>query len=60
MDINDLRALMTVIAFITFVGIVLWAWSDRRKQDFAAAAQLALDDDSTCAVPATAPNMERK
>jgi cytochrome c oxidase cbb3-type subunit IV len=45
MDINDLRAMSTVVAFIVFIGIVCWAWSGRRKQDFAAAAMLAVDDD---------------
>ena len=45
MDINDLRAGFTVLTFLLFVGIVWWAYSDRRKNDFDAAARIPLDDD---------------
>ncbi len=45
MDINDLRSLFTVLAFLCFVGIVWWAFSSRRKQAYDEAAQLPLDDD---------------
>lgn len=46
MDINDLRSLFTVLAFIAFIGIVWWAYSDRRKATYDEAAMLPLDDDS--------------
>ncbi|MDP3514087.1 MAG: CcoQ/FixQ family Cbb3-type cytochrome c oxidase assembly chaperone [Sulfuritalea sp.] len=46
MDINDLRSLFTVLAFIAFIGIVWWAYSDRRKKTYDEAAMLPLDDDS--------------
>jgi cytochrome c oxidase cbb3-type subunit 4 len=36
----------TLAAFIVFLGIIAWAWSRKRKQDFDAAARLPLDDDS--------------
>ena len=45
MDINTLRAAVTVVALITFLGIVAWAWSSRRRADFEAAARLPLDED---------------
>ena len=45
MDINDLRSIITVVAFVTFIGIVLWAYSDRRKQAFDEAARLPLEDE---------------
>ena len=45
MDINDLRSLVTVLAFAAFMGIVWWAYSDRRKQTYDEAARLPLDDD---------------
>ena len=35
----------TVVAFVFFVGVVIWAWSGRRKEDFDKAARMALDDD---------------
>jgi cytochrome c oxidase cbb3-type subunit 4 len=38
MDINDLRVVITVLAFIAFLGIVFWAFS--RKRDFEEAAKL--------------------
>lgn len=45
MDINDLRSVVTVISLLTFVGIVLWAWSKRNKASFDEAAQLPFTDD---------------
>jgi cytochrome c oxidase cbb3-type subunit IV len=45
MDINDLRSLFTVLAFLLFIGIVLWAYSAKRKTSFDEAANLAVDDD---------------
>ncbi|WIM05571.1 MAG: cbb3-type cytochrome c oxidase subunit 3 [Candidatus Nitricoxidivorans perseverans] len=44
MDINDLRSIFTVLAFVMFVGIVWWAYSGRRKQAYEEAAQLPLND----------------
>ena len=43
-----LHSIMTVITFITFVGIVFWAWSRKRKSAFDAAANapFALPDDA--------------
>ncbi len=40
-----LHIIWTIVAFTFFVGIVLWAWSGKRKQEFAALAQLPLEDD---------------
>ena len=40
MDINSLRVLVTVISFLLFVGIVLWAWSDSNRARFEEAARL--------------------
>ena len=45
MDINTIRAAITVAALITFLGIVAWAWSSRRRADFEAAARLPFDED---------------
>ena len=44
-DLNDMRSIMTGISFLTFVGIVLWAWSSRRKTAFDEAARLVFDDE---------------
>ncbi len=38
------QSIWTVVVFVTFIGIVWWAYSGRRKKDFDEAARLALDD----------------
>lgn len=43
-DINVARGAITVIWFLTFIGVCGWAWSRRRHTDFAAAARLPLED----------------
>ena len=45
MDINTLRSIVTVVAFAVFIGIVLWAYSDRSKAAFDQAARLPFDED---------------
>lgn len=45
MDINSLRVISTVLGFIVFVGILLWAFSSQRKEAFDAAARLPLEKD---------------
>ncbi len=45
MDMTLLRSLFTVLMFITFIGIVIWAWSSKRKQAFDEAANLPFADD---------------
>lgn len=45
MDINTLRAVATVVSFVTFIGILVWAWSRSNKQSFDEAAQLPFDQE---------------
>ena len=45
MDINLLRGVITVVTFIVFVGIVVWAWSGRNRARFEEAAQLPFEQD---------------
>lgn len=45
MDSEWMRSMMTVIAFATFIGIVAWAWSARKRGDFDRAARSILSDD---------------
>lgn len=40
-----IHAWWTVLLLAVFIGIVFWAFSARRKQDFEQAARLALDED---------------
>ena len=43
----DARSLVTVASFITFIGIVWWAYSARRKSSFDEAANLPFADDES-------------
>lgn len=45
MDINDLRALLTVLTFAGFIGVWIWAWNKRRVTDFEESADLPLQED---------------
>jgi cytochrome c oxidase cbb3-type subunit IV len=45
MDINTIRSIVTVVAFLTFLGIVVWAYGDARKSRFDAAARLPFEED---------------
>jgi cytochrome c oxidase cbb3-type subunit 4 len=47
MDINDLRSATTVLSFLTFLGIVWWAYRKGSKSSYEEAANLpfAEDDD---------------
>ncbi len=45
MDINTLRGITTVLALIAFLGVVVWAFSKRRKSAFDEAANLPFADD---------------
>jgi cytochrome c oxidase cbb3-type subunit 4 len=40
MDINDLRIVVTLLSFVAFAGIVVWAWSKRNRAAFQEAAML--------------------
>lgn len=45
MDITNLRIIAMFAILITFVGIWVWAWSGRHKEDFDEAARLPLEGD---------------
>jgi cytochrome c oxidase cbb3-type subunit 4 len=45
MEINTLRAIVTTVSFLVFVGILVWAWKYRKTQDFKEAANLPFIDD---------------
>lgn len=45
MDVNTLRSLTTVLSFVVFLGIMVWACSSRRKGDFEEAAKLPFEQD---------------
>lgn len=46
LDLNVLRAGVTLLSFVMFLGIVCWAYAKRNKQELQALAQLPfLGDD---------------
>ena len=47
MDINIIRSVITVLCFVVFLAIVVWAWSGKRKAAFDEAANLPFADDDT-------------
>ncbi len=45
-DINDFRAWHTVVLMASFIGILFWAYSSRRRTSFDEAANLPFADES--------------
>jgi cytochrome c oxidase cbb3-type subunit 4 len=45
LDIAVFHGLWTAALLVIFIGIVVWAWSGKRKRDFDEAAHIPLDDD---------------
>jgi cytochrome c oxidase cbb3-type subunit 4 len=44
-DVNTMRSVATLVSFLTFVGIVAWAYSRRNSPDFEKAANLPFEQD---------------
>jgi cytochrome c oxidase cbb3-type subunit 4 len=36
---------LTAVLLLAFIGVVAWAWSSRRREQFEAAARLPLEED---------------
>lgn len=45
-DINTLRSIVTVLAFVSFIGIVWWAYHRGSRDRFEEAARLPFADDT--------------
>jgi cytochrome c oxidase cbb3-type subunit 4 len=41
------QSVWTIVVMVLFLGIVLWAYSSKRKPEFDEAARLPLDDDDS-------------
>ncbi len=46
MTTGTLQSILTLIAFVSFIGIVWWAWSKRQQAAFSEAERIPLDDDA--------------
>jgi len=44
MDVNQLRIVVTVLSFVAFLGLWVWAWSRKNQAGFDEAAQLPFVD----------------
>lgn len=45
--ISFLHSVWTILVFLIFIAIVIWAWSGKRKQSFDRASRIPLDDDDS-------------
>ena len=57
---DKVSSAMTVISFLTFVGILWWTFIRHKDRDFAAAAQLPFDDDDLAAPSAQASDNQQE
>lgn len=55
MEFSTLHSILTVILFVGFVGLVIWAYGKGRKKDFDEAANLVFDDE-----PAAKPKQKQQ
>ncbi|OGT66923.1 MAG: cytochrome-c oxidase [Gammaproteobacteria bacterium RIFCSPLOWO2_02_FULL_47_50] len=46
MDFGFLQGLWTIIVMIFFLGVVVWAWSKKRKKEFDEAAMIPFREDN--------------
>jgi cytochrome c oxidase cbb3-type subunit 4 len=42
-SINFWRTIVTLVSFILFIGVTIWAWSARNRERFNEAAQLPFE-----------------
>ncbi|MBC7597487.1 MAG: cbb3-type cytochrome c oxidase subunit 3 [Polaromonas sp.] len=45
MDVTTLRIAATLASFVTFIGIMVWAYSRKNAKDFDEAAHLPFEQD---------------
>jgi cytochrome c oxidase cbb3-type subunit 4 len=45
MDYSLILSIWTIVVMVLFIGIVLWAWSGKRKQRFDDAANIPFAED---------------
>jgi cytochrome c oxidase cbb3-type subunit 4 len=47
MNFSLMHSIWTVLLFVLFIGIIVWAWSAKRKRGFDEAARLPLEDEDS-------------
>ncbi len=46
MNFTLIQSIWSIVILVTFLGIVVWAFSSKRKADFDEAARLPFDDEA--------------
>jgi cbb3-type cytochrome oxidase subunit 3 len=46
MDVNTLRIAVTLVSFVAFIGIVVWAYWPSRRRDLERQGQSILEDNA--------------
>lgn len=57
---SSLHSLWTVIAMVTFIGVVIWAWSGSRKAEFDKMARMPMEDEQPVTGQSTTDGEEQK
>ncbi len=57
MNFGLIHSIWTVALFVLFIGIIVWAWSTKRKRGFDEAARMPLEDEDSVPAP---PAREKK
>jgi cytochrome c oxidase cbb3-type subunit 4 len=55
MNFTLIQSIWSIVVLVTFIGIVLWAYSSKRKSAFDEAAHLPFDDEPPRASNDTSP-----
>jgi len=45
MDYSLIQSIWTIVVLVLFIGIVIWAWSGKRKERFEEAANIPFAED---------------
>ena len=45
MDFTFIQSVWTIVVMVVFIGIVIWAWSGKRKKSFEDAANIPFNED---------------
>ena len=53
MDVNDLRAVVTLASLVLFLALMVYTWSRHRKAEYEAAAMLPFLEDDAAAPAST-------
>ncbi|MEN8108538.1 MAG: cbb3-type cytochrome c oxidase subunit 3 [Pseudomonadota bacterium] len=53
MDFTFIQSVWTIVIMVVFLGIVVWAWSGKRKQRFDEAANIPFHEDEQSSIEGT-------